>query len=258
MAYRMTGKLVGKLWHDKPALGQYLDSLVNLITQPIGDQTRKLREWQNYVIEAMCALFRVGELLREQLTPEYIEELVKEHRRPDDIPPQFDAIAQYLMLQAFPNLVQQKTTGIKQVLNYFEIYCCNASVDNLEGIMNNKEVYAAFIDLMSDNARFSHYRIQFKRTLTAYALCCGRDQVAELMDNYDRDLYQLLGANEDIAELPFSERQKAISDLLSSVRNIFSRVNKISRKVKADGSPGKYEASQYLLVHRPVPIQLLS
>ena len=78
------------------------------------------------------------------------------------------------------------------------------------------------------------------------------------MDNYDRDLYQMLSANEDIAELPFSERQKAISDLLSSARNIFSRVNKISRKVKADGSPGKYEASQYLLVHRPVPVQLLS
>lgn len=32
MAYRMTGKLTGKLWHDKPALGQYLDSLVALIT----------------------------------------------------------------------------------------------------------------------------------------------------------------------------------------------------------------------------------
>lgn len=72
--------------------------------------------------------------------------------------------------------------------------------------MNNKDTYSGFIDLMSDNSRFSHYRIQFKRTLTAYALCCGRDQVAELMDNYDRDLYQLLSANEDIAELPFSER----------------------------------------------------
>ena len=28
--------------------------------------------------------------------------------------------------------------------------------------------------------------------------------------------------------------------------------------MQADGSPGKYEASQYLLVHRPVPTQLLS
>lgn len=55
--------------------------------------------------------------------------------------------------------MQQRTAGIKQVLNYFEIYCCNASVDNLEGIMNNKDVYSSFIDLMSDNSRFSHYRI---------------------------------------------------------------------------------------------------
>lgn len=65
MAYRMTGKLVGKLWHDKPALGQYLDSLVSMITQPLGDKMSQFREWQNYVIEAMCALFKVGELLRE-------------------------------------------------------------------------------------------------------------------------------------------------------------------------------------------------
>ena len=93
MAYKMTGKLVGKLWHDRPALAQYLDSLVGLITQNIGDDARLFRLWQNYVIEATCALFRVGELLREQLTPEYIEELVKEHKRPEEIPAQFDAIS---------------------------------------------------------------------------------------------------------------------------------------------------------------------
>ncbi|CAL5996005.1 Conserved_hypothetical protein [Hexamita inflata] len=249
VAFQMVDKLTNVL--EGESFNSYLIELVQQIVN--FDLSQNLKELQSLLIEATLVLFKHGLKMREQLTDEFINHLIQNRLQLPQINDNFHILAAHV-IKLTQKVVDEKLPLMKQTLNYIEIYTTNADSSSLTDFYT---VHYQYLYLLFNNNKLSHLRIQLKRILTATGLCCGRDFVSELMSQIDVGLQNELLKTEELRQMPFADRQKCLSGLMHSSRNIFQRVNKLLRKVKPDSSFARYEAAQYLIVHETIPKELM-